>query len=378
VENLELTMFGDVFRAKRVLVTGHTGFKGAWLCEWLLDLGAEVTGYSLPPPTHPALFEQLGLARRIHHRVGDIRDPASLHAALQESRPHFVFHLAAQSLVRTSYAAPAETFATNVMGTVNLLEALRRCKAPCEVVIATTDKCYENIGQGAPFAETERLGGRDPYSASKACAEIAAAAYRESYFCGDSDIGIATARAGNVLGGGDWAADRIVPDCVRALSQSEPVIVRHPDAVRPWQHVLECLSGYLSLAQSLASARAAGDPIRRKELCSSFNFGPRHTDELKVRDLVERILTQWPGKWIDGSDPSHPHESARLQLSIAKAELTLGWRPAWGIEQTIANTISWYQAHANAGGPLNSRETTLRQIRDYAAAARTAGLSWAR
>ena len=246
-------MFCGLYAGKRVLVTGHTGFKGSWLCEWLLGLGAKVTGYSLSPPTQPALFEQLGLAGRLRHIIGDIRDLPGLSRALRKARPDFVFHLAAQPLVRDSYANPVETFAVNLMGTVHVLEALRSVRHPCAAVFITTDKCYENREWAYGYREDDPLGGSDPYSASKGAAELAISSYRRSFF-GSHPVRIASARAGNVIGGGDWAVDRIVPDCMRALEKGKPIPVRNPKATRPWQHVLEPLSGYLWLGACLAGS----------------------------------------------------------------------------------------------------------------------------
>ena len=247
--------FGNIYRGKRVLVTGHTGFKGSWLCEWLLALGADVTGLALPPPTSPALFDQLGLASRVKDRRGDIRDLATVRAAVEAARPDFVFHLAAQPLVRLSYAQPVETYATNIMGTVHIMEAVRLAGIACTVVVVTTDKCYENHERAHAYREDEPMGGHDPYSSSKGAVELVVSAYRRSYFSApDSPVRLASARAGNVIGGGDWALDRIVPDCIRSLQRGEAIPVRNRHATRPWQHVLEPLSGYLWLAARLAGA----------------------------------------------------------------------------------------------------------------------------
>jgi CDP-glucose 4,6-dehydratase len=353
------------FEGKRVFVTGHTGFKGSWLCEWLLSLGAEVSGYSLPPPTQPALFDQLGLAGRLHHRSGDVRDGPALQRAVLECRPDFVFHLAAQSLVRFSYEQPVETFSTNVMGTAHLLEALRTLKNPCAAVIVTSDKCYENHEQGREYREKDALGGRDPYSASKAAAELVVSSWRQSFFAtktfagGDAaPVALATARAGNVIGGGDWALDRIVPDSMRALAQGAPIRVRNPDSVRPWQHVLEPLSGYLTLAARL-HAGLLGPPEGLVELCGPFNFGPAAADHRTVRELVEEILQRWPGSWEDGSDRDAIPEARWLHLSTEKARRLLGWTPRWRLAEAVAQTVSW---HRDAGAV---RDRTRRQIGEY-------------
>lgn len=378
-------MLLDTFRSKRVLVTGHTGFKGSWLAEWLLLLGADVTGYALAPPTQPALFEQLGLEQRLHHIKGDVRDLAALSKVVAELKPEFIFHLAAQPLVRHSYAQPVETFTTNVIGTVNVLEAVRIAGIACTLVIATTDKCYENRESDHLYTEAETLGGHDPYSSSKACAELAASAYRRSFFEKPAlGIAVATARAGNVLGGGDWAADRILPDCVRDLQIAQPVGVRNPTAIRPWQHVLESLSGYLVLASELAAAKEAGDGPRVSELSSAFNFGPAASSHRPVRDVVEEALKHWSGAWIDQSSGSNPHEAGRLQLSIAKAAELLRWKPVWSFEATIEQTIKWYRETSPTAKPATSRalmdcaaDLTQQQIRDYLECAKIAGLPWA-
>ena len=335
-------LFGGVFAGKKILVTGHTGFKGSWLCEWLLQLGAELTGYSLPPETKPALFNQLGSKSRLNHIIGDIRDPSKLNRALQKSRPDFVFHLAAQPLVRESYVRPVETFATNLMGTVNLLEALRGLNKSCAAVFITTDKCYENREHHRGYRELDCLGGHDPYSASKATAEIAISSYRRSFFQ-NHPVKIASVRAGNVIGGGDWATDRIVPDSIRALQKGRPIGVRSPHAIRPWQHVLEPLSGYLWLAACLSQPSA-----RTHLLTSAFNFGPARETNRTVRELVEEVLKHWPGKWIDRSNPRAVHEAKLLHLETTKAFRLLKWKPVWNFSETIEQTVVWYRATAKS------------------------------
>ena len=360
--------FQGAFRGASVLVTGHTGFKGAWLSEWLLQLGADVHGLALAPDTQPALFEQLGLARRMQHRIGDIREsPGSgaLADTIRAAKPDFVFHLAAQSLVRRGYATPAETFDTNVIGTVNVLEALRLAGAPATVVCVTTDKCYENHGQSQAFRESDPLGGHDPYSASKAAAEIAIAAYRRSFFSApDSPVRVASARAGNVIGGGDWAEDRIVPDCMRALAAGETIAVRHPAATRPWQHVLEPLSGYLWLAARLRADSAVAE---------AFNFGPLPEANQTVRALVEEILRHRSGAWRDASDPGAVHEARFLSLAIEKAAQRLDWRPVWDFARSVAETTRWYAEAAAANAPA----LTVSQIHSYTRDATAAGRPWA-
>jgi len=347
---LQLT---KAFSGKRVFVTGHTGFKGSWLSEWLLQLGAIVHGFALAPDTTPALFEQLGLADRLEHEVADIRDAQAVKESIAAFRPDFVIHMAAQPLVRRSYLMPVETYETNVLGTVHVLEALRGVLHNCTTVIVTTDKCYENHESGRAYEETDSLGGHDPYSSSKAMAEIATAAYRNSYFQ-NGPVRVATARAGNVIGGGDWAEDRIVPDAMRALDRGEKILVRNPKAVRPWQHVLEPLSGYLVLAAGLGAMPS---------LATAFNFGPGPESNRTVLDLVTEILKKRSGSWSDESDPAALHEAMLLNLSIEKAERLLGWKPKWAFEETISKTVSWYdQVHT---GTVSALEITQSQIAEY-------------
>jgi len=353
--------FWGAYRGKTVFVTGHTGFKGAWLCEWLLALGARVIGYSLPPPTKPSLFAQLGLARRIEqHITGDIRNPVALRTALVKAQPDFVFHLAAQSLVREGYRTPVETFATNVLGTVEVLENLRALKKECAAVIVTSDKCYENHERPKGYREDDPLGGHDPYSASKAAAEIVSASMRASFFA-EGKVRIATARAGNAIGGGDWAGERIVPDCVRALSAKKMIDVRNPAAVRPWQHVLDPLSGYLVLAARLS---------RDAALASAFNFGPGEEANRTVRELVDEVLQHWPGRWRDRSDPRAPHEAKLLHLSTAKARKQLGWKSVWAFSEAVRETVRWYRSE-------KKKATTAEQIQTFTTAAKKRGLTWA-
>ncbi len=360
--------FGGIYRGKHVFLTGHTGFKGSWLAEWLVQLGARVSGYSLPPPTTPSLFEQLGLASRIErHVLADIRDQTRLTEALVESRPDFVFHLAAQPLVRESYRTPIDTYTTNVLGTLHVLEALRRVTHPCAAVLVTTDKCYENREDARAYSEHDPLGGHDPYSSSKAAMEIAVSSWRRSFFH-NHPVRLATARAGNVIGGGDWAADRIVPDCIRALQRGKPISVRNPRAVRPWQHVLEPLGGYLWLAARLAAPTA--DP----QFASAFNFGPADESSRSVREVVEALLQEWPGSWSDASAPGAVHEASLLQLSIAKARETLSWAPVWEFPDTIRETARWYRdiIATSATAP----DLTRAQISAYTARARALRAAW--
>ena len=362
-EGLEMSGRFDCYRGARVFVTGHTGFKGSWLCEWLLALGAKVHGFALKPPTEPALFDQLGLAGRLAaHEIGDIRDRAALERSLLAAEPDFVFHLAAQPLVRLSYREPVETFAANVMGTVHLLDACRRLEKPCSVVCITTDKVYENDESGRPCRETDPFGGYDPYSASKGACEIAISSYRRSFF-GDLDgpVWVASARAGNVIGGGDWAEDRLVPDCLRALDRGEPIAVRNKASTRPWQHVLEPLCGYLTLGAALASRTHFAD------YASGFNFGPDPTANRAVEELVTEILKHHEGSWVDCSDPNAVHEAGLLNLDIAKARDVLGWTPRWDFETTVAKTVEWHMAVRSGKSAV---DVTSRQIEEYASCGR--------
>jgi CDP-glucose 4,6-dehydratase len=351
------------YAGKRVLVTGHTGFKGAWLCEWLLGLGANVYGLALPAPK-PSLFFSLELERRMKHAIQDIRNLHELEHAIQEWKPDIVFHLAAQALVRVSYREPVQTFATNAIGTANLLEAVRTTKIPCTVIVVTTDKCYENDGRARSFKETDPLGGHDPYSASKAAAEIVVASYRDSYFAHGTDVALASARAGNVVGGGDWAEDRIVPDCIRARSTGKPIPVRNPGFTRPWQHVLEPLGGYLLLGAKLEQARQTKSPGEIARYAQAFNFGPEPAANRSVRDLVEEVLRHWPGTWEQIPQEKHLKEAPLLSLDIDKARATLGWQPSWDFPQTIAQTVSWYRDYFN-DGTQSMIDFTQKQINAY-------------
>ncbi len=357
----------NFWQGKRVLVTGHTGFKGAWLSLWLLSLGAEIWGFSLEPNTMPSLFEQLGLKGLLTHQVGDIRDAALVQQWMKQGQPDVVFHLAAQPLVRRSYEEPVETWQTNVLGTVHVLEALKQLNNACAAVLITTDKCYENREWVYGYRESDPLGGYDPYSSSKAAAEIAIASWRSSFFAGaHSAVGIASARAGNVIGGGDWAEDRIVPDAMRALSRQEPIAVRNPRATRPWQHVLEPLSGYLRLAQQLY--KALNDQTDALvELSGAFNFGPSLASNRPVGDLVDAILQHWAGSWVDYSDPKAVHEAKLLNLVTDKAFHGLGWQPVWNFERTIAQTVAWYRETHQGGAEDKDaiQALTLAQIQQY-------------
>ncbi|MCP9928011.1 CDP-glucose 4,6-dehydratase [Cyanobium sp. CH-040] len=345
------------WQGRRVLLTGHTGFKGAWLTLWLLQLGAEVHGLALDPDTTPNLFDALGLASgalealsgRLHHHRCDLRQPAAVTELVLRARPQVVLHLAAQSLVRRSYHEPLATWAVNVMGSLHLLEALARLDQPCAVVMVTTDKVYENREWCYGYRETDRLGGHDPYSASKAAAELAIASWRAS-FCGSAahqtaHLAIATARAGNVIGGGDWAADRIVPDAMRACAAGTVLTLRNPGATRPWQHVLEPLGGYLLLAQSLAG-------VADEALTGAWNFGPALEANRPVAELVEALHDHWPGQWQEQPQVDAPHEAGLLHLVIDKAHHRLGWRPRWTFATTVERTACWYRRVHEGASPL--------------------------
>jgi CDP-glucose 4,6-dehydratase len=348
------------WNGRRVLVTGHTGFKGSWLSLWLTALGAEVFGYALEPDTEPSLFRQLGLEHDVDHLIADIRDPAAVAARVAAVRPDVVFHMAAQPLVRRSYADPLLTWQTNVMGTAHLLDALRPLDRPCAAVIVTTDKVYENREWFHAYRETDRLGGHDPYSSSKAACELAVDSWRRSFFREDSPVRIATARAGNVIGGGDWAEDRIVPDLARALAAGRPLVVRNPDSVRPWQHVLDPLSGYMRLAERLLTSADAAYQ-------TAFNFGPDPSGCRTVRDLVDLAFTAWPGMLETPCAGPALHEARLLTLANTQAGTILGWTPTWPFREAVTATVGWYQAsHRGAA----ARDLALSDIRRFTSAAR--------
>jgi CDP-glucose 4,6-dehydratase len=338
------SIWAKAFAGRKVLLTGHTGFKGSWLAIWLQRLGAEVSGFALPPPTEPSNFRASAVRELlVDHFEADIRDQAALTAAVAKTCPDVVFHLAAQSLVRESYERPRATFEVNILGTVGLLEAVRALGRPCAVVVVTSDKCYENREQVWGYREIDPPGGFDPYSASKGATEIVAAAYRRSFFpperLAQHGVRLATARAGNVIGGGDWAKDRIVVDMVRSLIRGEAIPVRSPHAVRPWQHVLEPLSGYLTLAARMLQS---DDP----RWCDAWNFGPLPGEEIPVGRLVDLFLQAWgEGSWADVGDPNQPHEAGVLRLNIDKAIHQLGWRPRWGVAEAVRRTAEWYRRY---------------------------------
>jgi CDP-glucose 4,6-dehydratase len=367
--------FARRYAGKSVLLTGHTGFKGAWLSEWLLSLGADVTGYSIDCE-EDSLFNQLQLTDRMHDLRGDVRDLPQLTEAITKARPDFIFHLAAQPLVRQSYQDPVETFTTNVNGSINVMEAVRLSRSRCAVVMVTTDKCYENREIDYAYCETDALGGHDPYSASKAAAEIAIASYRKSFFAEPtSGVALASARAGNVIGGGDWAADRLVPDAVRALERGEQIGVRNKNATRPWQHVIDPLSGYLALGAALSEwLRSKSQSEKNGKVCTAFNFGPDPESNRNVASVVEEIVKHWPGKWVDRSDRDAPHEAGLLNLNIDKAQRVLEWKPVWNFEIAVARTIAWYRQAKQGIDPLL---LTRQQIREYELDATRKGLGWA-
>jgi len=347
------------FQGKKVLITGHTGFKGSWLSLWLQSMDAQVVGYALAPPTNPSLFDVAEVGKGMTSIIGDIRDLEKLRAVFTEHKPDIVIHMAAQPLVRYSYIEPVETYSTNVMGTVNLLEAVRSTPSVKAVVNITSDKCYENREWVWGYRENEAMGGYDPYSSSKGCAELVASAYRNSYFHPDKyqqhGVAIASARAGNVIGGGDWAGDRLIPDILRAIVQGAPVNIRSPHAIRPWQHVLEPLSGYLQLAQKLYEEGTA--------YAEGWNFGPNEEDAKPVQWIVEQLTAAWGegASWkLDGGE--HPHEAHYLKLDCSKAKAQLDWHPKWHLDTTLDAIVEWHRAHRDG---KDMQALSLSQIQQY-------------
>lgn len=352
-------MFGDCYRGCRVLLTGHTGFKGSWLALWLSELGAKVVGVAMAPNTAPSHWELLGL-ESADHRI-DIRDAQSLLDVVAEAQPEIVFHLAAQPLVRRSYRDPLETWSTNVMGTASLLDACRKTESIRAIVVVTSDKCYENREWDWGYRETDRLGGHDPYSASKAATELLCASYRSAFFHRAEGPLLATARAGNVIGGGDWSEDRLIPDLVRSIMTGVALEIRSPNATRPWQHVLETLSGYLLLGQRLLAGR--------NEFAVSWNFGPDVESKRSVADVLAHMGVLWPElAWYVTNQPQ-PHEANLLYLDSAKARARLGWRPVWAVEEALSATADWYRAYLSTG-----RVETRLQLSAFIAAAEILGL----
>jgi CDP-glucose 4,6-dehydratase len=364
-------MFAGYYRGRRVWLSGHTGFKGAWLALWLKELGAEVHGFSLPAPTDPNLHSMIGRHSLTTDQEGDVRDFTAVSDSLARARPEIVFHLAAQPLVRLSYQQPLETLLTNTLGTAHVLEAVRQRGLSSRVILVTTDKCYENRNWEHAYREGDALGGHDVYSASKAAAELVASAWRRSFFHTDARLGpVATVRAGNVIGGGDYALDRIVPDAVRALAAGQPVPVRNPWATRPWQHVLDCLSGYLWLGARLSEAE------KRSPLADAFNFGPGPEANRSVQTLVEELLRHWPGRWENLAPKDAPHEASRLNLAIDRAHALLGWSPTWSFSQAAEATAIWYQRyHTQANADMLS--FTREQLQHFTTIGKQRGVAWA-
>jgi CDP-glucose 4,6-dehydratase len=359
-----MTIDADFWRRKRVLLTGHTGFKGSWLSLWLQSYGAELHGLSLAPPTTPALFTEARVGGDMDSTIDDIRDYDAVRRVFERVKPEIVLHMAAQPLVRLSYSEPLATYATNVMGTAHVLEAARHVESVKAIVVVTTDKCYENKEWIWGYREDEPMGGYDPYSNSKGCAELVTSAYRRSFMTADG-IALASARAGNVIGGGDWAADRLVPDILRAFERQDLVVIRNPHSIRPWQHVLEPLSGYLELAQRLYEANGTA-------FAEGWNFGPRDEDARPVRWIVERMIAVWGdgASWrLDGRD--HPHEAGHLKLDIAKAGARLDWSPRWSLSVALDKIVTWHRAWM-AGSDM--RTICLEQISDYLLTANSRGL----
>jgi CDP-glucose 4,6-dehydratase len=360
----------ESYNGRKVLITGHTGFKGGWLAIYLKHLGATVIGYSLPPPTNPSLFVTGGLKNRITHIEADIRDTTKFAKTIREYRPDIIFHLAAQPLVLNGYATPVETFDVNVMGTISILEAVRQTTLSCAIVAVTTDKVYENRETTHGYQENDALGGYDPYSASKAAAEIAIACYRQSFFPGKTgqDVRLASARAGNVVGGGDWSENRIVPDIVRALIGGRATTLRNPNAIRPWQHVLEPLAAYMLLGAQLM----ANDGAR---FATAWNFGPLPGDACSVRDLAAAFYKAWGnGEAIESSSDDAPHEAAILKLLIDKAVENLGWRPVWTFSETVTRTAQWYRRVTSR--PADAFAACTDDVQAFEASARSHRLPW--
>ncbi len=348
-------MFNDIYKGKKVFLTGHTGFKGSWLTLWLKSLGAEVLGYSLEPNTNPSMFEELRIYGHCNNEFGNILDENHLEEAMMEYKPEIVFHLAAQPLVRLSYSEPKLTYETNVIGSLNVLEAARKCKSVKAFVNVTTDKCYENKEINRGYTEDEPMGGYDMYSSSKGCVEILSSSFRRSFLQEDGTYAMATARAGNVIGGGDWALDRLIPDCIRYINQDKPIEIRNPIAVRPWQHVLEPLSGYLLLGQKLLQ--------EGKKYAEGFNFGPNEDSVLKVAEVSQKVVDYYGKGEVVVHKRDDLHEANLLMLNIQKAEKVLGWVPTYTADEAIKHTVDWYK-HFYANN-TDMYEFTVNQIKDF-------------
>ena len=343
----------EFWQGKRVFLTGHTGFKGSWLSLWLSSLGAEVKGYALNPPTSPSLFNEAKVDSIIDSQIADIRDQDTLHESMTEFKPDILIHMAAQPLVRCSYEAPIETYEVNVIGTAKVLEVARSCPNLKSIVNITTDKCYENDERSEGYKEDDPMGGYDPYSSSKGCAELVTSAYRRS-FMQEQGVGLASVRAGNVIGGGDWADDRLIPDILRSFEKNKPVIIRNPKATRPWQHVLEPLSGYLILAEKLYK--------NQKEYAEGWNFGPNEQDVKPVDWILDRMIAKWPNASWQLDQNSNPHEAGFLKLDITKAESRLNWKPVWGLSYTLEKIVDWHQAWLNRE---DMQATCFAEIKEY-------------
>lgn len=348
----------DFWKGKKVFLTGHTGFKGSWLSLWLQSMGARVKGFALAPPTTPALFNEARVSQGMESEIGDIRDLQTVTASMTAFDPDVVIHMAAQPLVRLSYREPVETYATNVMGTIHVLEAARKCPSVRAIVNVTTDKCYENREWEWGYRENEPMGGHDPYSNSKGCVELVTSAYRQSFFNGTDTAALASARAGNVIGGGDWAEDRLIPDILRAIGKGAPVIVRNPNATRPWQHVLEPLGGYLVLAQHLWSGG--------QKFAQGWNFGPKDEDARPVEWILNHMVSAWGAgaSWKLDADPQ-PHEARYLKLDVSKAHMHMQWSPTWGLEKTLTYIIDWQRAWLRGD---DMKACCIDEIADYMAA----------
>jgi CDP-glucose 4,6-dehydratase len=343
----------DFWQGKRVFLTGHTGFKGSWLSLWLTSLGATVKGYALSPPSMPSLFNEARIDSIIDSQIGDIRDQDALYESMTIFNPDVLIHMAAQSLVRYSYDAPIETYEVNVIGTAKVLEVARSCINLKAIVNITTDKCYENDGRSQGYKENDPMGGYDPYSSSKGCAELVASAYRRS-FLQEHGIGLASVRAGNVIGGGDWADDRLIPDILKSFENGSPVIIRNPQATRPWQHVLEPLSGYLVLAQKLYQ--------NPKEYAEGWNFGPNEQDVKPVDWILDKMISKWPNSSWELDKSSSPHEAGFLKLDISKAKSKLGWSPLWSLSDTLEKIVNWHQAWLNKE---DMQAVCVAEIKEY-------------
>ncbi len=364
-------LFQNVFENKTVFITGHTGFQGSWLSLWMHALNANVVGYSLDLPTQPSLFKILELNKNITDIRGNINDLSHLRDSISKHKPDFVFHLAAQPLVRLSYEEPIETFTTNIIGTANVLESIRTVSNVKSCVVVTSDKCYENKNIGHPHVETDHLGGHDPYSASKGGAEIITSSYRRSFFS-DNDIenaNIASVRAGNVIGGGDWAQDRLIPDAIRALSKNESILIRNPNNTRPWQHVLESISGMIWLSARLFKEGS--------KFSTAWNFGPLSQNSITVREVIEKVVNLWgSGNWNEphSSNSEKKHEAKLLELDSTKANTQLQWKPVYSLNDSISKTISWYKAYYDH--QINMNDFTLDQISNYVAKAKEMNIMW--